>query len=73
MIDWVNTKPNYSLKPITKLPLDTSQLNTNSSQGGSQIVANYFTQFPLFSSKYLDFVGWKRLTLINMEKKDLTL
>lgn len=30
MIDWVNTKPNYSLKPITKLPLDTSQLNTNS-------------------------------------------
>lgn len=30
MIDCVNTKPNYSLKPITKFPLDTSQLNTNS-------------------------------------------
>jgi hypothetical protein len=30
MIDWVNTKPNYLLKPIAKLPLDTSQLNTNS-------------------------------------------
>jgi len=131
MIDWVNTKPGYLLKPIAKLPLNTSQLNTNSwlagfaegdasfqirttegryrhvatsfelsqgrddpalfqaykpimetiasfllanlsvihlsnfnrtgkqlfwrarnsSQAGSQIVANYFTQFPLFSSK----------------------
>jgi hypothetical protein len=30
MIDWVNTKPGYLLKPIAKLPLDTSQLNTNS-------------------------------------------
>ena len=30
MIDWVNTKPDYLLKPIAKLPLDISQLNTNS-------------------------------------------
>jgi len=30
MIDWVNTKQDYLLKPIAKLPLDTSQLNTNS-------------------------------------------
>lgn len=30
MIDWVNTKPDYLLKPIAKLLLDTSQLNTNS-------------------------------------------
>ena len=30
MIDWVNTKPGYLFKPIAKLPLDTSQLNTNS-------------------------------------------
>jgi len=30
MIDWVNTKPDYFLKPIAKLPLDTSQLKTNS-------------------------------------------
>ena len=29
----------------------------NNSQAGSQIVVNYFTQFPLFTSKYLDFVG----------------
>jgi len=145
MIDWVNTKPDYLLEPIAKLPLDTSQLDTNSwfaglaegdasfqiritlvldcpkaraegkyrnvatsfelcqgrdvpvlfqaykpimetiasfllanlgvihlskfnrtgkqsfwrarnnSQAGSQIVVNYFTQFPLFTSKYLDF------------------
>lgn len=148
MIDWVNTKPDYSLKPITKLPLDSSQLNTNSwlagfaegdasfqirttegryrhvatsfelcqgsiipalfqaykpimetiasfllanlsvihlsqfnrtgkqlfwrarnsSQAGSQIVANYFTQFPLFSSKYLDFVGWKKAHMLIMSK-----
>lgn len=30
MIEWVNTKPGYLLKPIAQLPLDTSQLNTNS-------------------------------------------
>jgi hypothetical protein len=151
MIDWVNTKPNYLLKPITKLPLDTSQLNTNSwlagfaegdasfqirttegryrhvatsfelcqgrddpalfqaykpimetiasfllanlsvmhlskfnrtgkqllwrarnsSQAGSQIVVNYFTQFPLFTSKYLDFVGWKKAHMLIMSKAHL--
>jgi hypothetical protein len=151
MIDWVNTKPGYLLKPIAKLPLDTSQLNTNSwlagfaegdgsfqiritegkyrhvatsfelcqgrddqalfqayqpimetiasfllanlsvihlskfnrtgkqlfwrarnsSQAGSQIVANYFTQFPLFSSKYLDFVGWKKAHMLIMSKDHL--
>lgn len=40
----------------------------NSSQAGSQIVANYFTQFPLFSSKYLDFVGWKKAHMLIMSK-----
>jgi hypothetical protein len=30
MLDWVNTKPDFLAQPIAKLPLDTSQLNTNS-------------------------------------------
>jgi hypothetical protein len=152
MIDWVKTKQDYLLKPIAKLPLDTSQLNTNSwfagfaegdasfqiritegryrhvatsfelsqgrddpvlfqaykpimetiasfllanlgviqlsqfnrtgkqsfwrarsnSQAGSQIVVNYFTQFPLFTSKCLDFVGWKKAHMLIMSKSPLT-
>lgn len=142
MIDWVNTKPDYLFKPIAKLPLDTSQLNTNSwfagfaegdasfqiritegkyrivatsfelsqgrddpvlfqayfllanlgvtlvsqfnrtekqslwrarsnSQAGSQIVVNYFTRFPLFTSKYLDFVGWKKAHMLIVSKAHL--
>ena len=38
MIDWVNTKPGYLLKPIAKLPLDTSQLNTNSWLAGFAVM-----------------------------------
>jgi hypothetical protein len=151
MIDWVNTKPGYLFKPIAKLPLDTSQLNTNSwfagfaegdasfqiritegkyrivatsfelcqgrddsvlfqaykpimetiasfllanlgvtlvsqfnrtekqslwrarsnSQAGSQIVVNYFTRFPLFTSKYLDFLGWKKAHMLIVSKAHL--
>ena len=38
MIDWVNTKPGYLLKPIAKLPLNTSQLNTNSWLAGFAVM-----------------------------------
>jgi hypothetical protein len=43
----------------------------NSSQAGSQIAVNYFTQFPLFTSKYLDFVGWKKAHMLIMSKAHL--
>jgi len=151
IIDWINAKSNYSLKPLIKLPLDTSQLNTNSwlagfaegdasfqiriterkyrhvatsfelyqgrndpilfqayksimktiasfllanlsvvylnkfnqiekqlfwrarnsSQAGSQVVVNYFTKFPIYSSKYLDFVDWKKAHMLIMSKAHL--
>nr|AHJ10982.1 LAGLIDADG homing endonuclease [Rhizophagus sp. DAOM 213198] len=43
----------------------------NSSQAGSQIVVNYFTTFPLLTSKYLDFVGWKKAYMLIVSKAHL--
>lgn len=43
----------------------------SNSQAGSQIVVNYFTQFPLFTSKYLDFVGWKKAHMLIVSKAHL--
>jgi hypothetical protein len=36
----------------------------NSSQKGSKIIVNYFSTFPLFSSKRLDFEDWRDCHLI---------
>ena len=43
----------------------------SNSQAGSQIVVNYFTRFPLFTSKYLDFVGWKKAHMLIVSKAHL--
>lgn len=40
----------------------------NSSKNGSKKVVNYFNKYPLFSSKYLNFLCWKEahyLIIIN--------
>ena len=31
----------------------------NTSKAGASVVVNYFNQFPLFSSKHLDFLSWR--------------
>ena len=33
---------------------------------------NYFTRYPLFSSKYLDYKDWKEIVLLILENKHYT-
>jgi hypothetical protein len=44
----------------------------NSSKAGSNKVVNYFNNFPLYSSKYLDFLCWKEahnIIMLNEHRK----
>lgn len=36
------------------------------------IVCNYFDNFPLYSSKYLNYLDWKKIYLLQIEQKHLT-
>jgi hypothetical protein len=44
----------------------------NVSQAGAQEVVNYFNKFPLFSSKYLDFLSWAEAQKLITNKLHLT-
>jgi len=55
---------------------DTSRYvwrSRNSSQAGAQVVINYLEQFPLRSSKHLNYLVWKEVHFIIMSKEHLTL
>lgn len=43
----------------------------NTSQAGAEQVSKYFTNFPLFSSKYLDFLCWQEAHKIILNKEHL--
>ena len=44
----------------------------NVSQAGAQEAVNYFNKFPLFSSKYLDFLSWAEAHKLITNKLHLT-
>ena len=55
---------------------DTSRYvwrSRNSSQAGAQVVIKYLEQFPLRSSKYLNYLVWKEEHFIIVSKEHLTL
>jgi hypothetical protein len=41
----------------------------NTSKAGASVVVNYFNLFPLFSSKYLDFLSWSEAYHLIQNKK----
>lgn len=43
-----------------------------SSKTSLEIIVNYFTRYPLFSSKYLDYKDWKEIVLLILENKHYT-
>lgn len=43
-----------------------------SSKISLEIIVNYFTRYPLFSSKYLDYKDWKEIVLLILENKHYT-
>ena len=43
-----------------------------SSKTSLEIIVNYFTRYPLFSSNYLDYKDWKEIVLLILENKHYT-
>lgn len=41
----------------------------NTSKAGASVVVNYFNQFPLFSSKHLDFLSWREAYFLIKNKQ----
>lgn len=45
---------------------------TASSRMSLNIIINYLEKYPLFSSKYLDYIDWKKIVLLIIENKHYT-
>jgi hypothetical protein len=71
----INFLSNLSQTNLTKFNRSGKQLAwrvRNSSKKGSTEVVNYFDKYPLFSSKYLDYLCWKEahyLIINNQHRK----
>lgn len=58
----------YVRKRVVGLNIYYSYLIIAFSKKSHEIVCNYFEKFPLFSSKYLNFLDWKEIYLLQRSK-----
>lgn len=65
----------FLAKVVIKLANNASgtvsrRLQVRSSRAGSEMLCNYHSMYPLLSSKYHDFIAWRRCLAISMSGSD---